>query len=120
MKVANKLFEAHRFPTFWCLLSSIEFAIMATAAMDNILFLSFGFISLFAFGTWVEDLEAGRHSPLKKSIITALIVLSCILLLVGFVHSTDTRVIVSVLFSIMLVIHVVFLLATICERKKHC
>lgn len=66
MKIANKLFEAHRFPVFWCLLISVQFAIMITAAMDNIFFLSFGFISLLAFGTWVEDIEAGRHNSLKK------------------------------------------------------
>lgn len=119
MKIANKLFEAHRFPTFWCLLISVQFAIMITAAMDNIFFLSFGFVSLLAFGTWVEDIEAGRHNSLKKNIITLLIALSCILILLGFIHSTDARSIVYVFSFIMLVINVLFLLATICESKIH-
>ena len=114
---ATTLFQAHRFPLVWVLLFSLHFAIMNTATYDGIFFLGFGYIALLPFGTWIQDIEAGRHNALKKNIITILIALSCTAMCIGFANSTDERTRVTVEFSIMLAIQITYLIATIWERK---
>lgn len=121
MNFINKLFEAHRFPTFWIILISFQYSIILISFIEEIFFFCFGFISLFSFSIWVEDIEAARRqSLLKKNIITFLIAVSGVLTSIGFITSSDPRIRVVVYFIIMLVIHLIYLIATIYERTRHC
>lgn len=120
MKPTNKLFEPHRFPVVWCALICVHLAIISAAiGLYQMWYLSFSMIALLAFGTWSEDLEAARHSIIKKNIISFLVIVSALLITVFFILDANNQVSPATFFGIVVGIHFMYFLAIMAEKDLH-
>ena len=120
MKQTPKIFEPHRFPVVWCALIVLHLAILSVAiGLYQVWCLGPSILAIFAFATWTEDLEAARHSRIKKNIISFLIVASALLTTVLFILAGNNVIAPAGLFGLVIAIHFVYFIAIMAEKDLH-